>query len=467
MKKEIKIWTLSALLVAFAALYPVIFTYAQNVAEVDFVEVLPLVLLYPAVGFAIWIVFSLATKSPLRSALSAVLMVFILSNYMLLQKVVQMVFVNLKYWHILPIVLFIAAHILYLLFRFEEKTFEEIVPVGALVMVVLLLVNLVPAVPTILQKMASDSESTSIATAVEETDQPNIYWFIFDECASFPVIENFYNYTDKDVYDSLISKGFYISNSSRNETTDTHRIMTNCINLDYVVDSSMNMAEIETYRKNPLLYNILHTHNYVMRGIGDTAWLRIESITTDKQVKGETADGTGIVEMQLQNSVIAPFLVSSYTEQAELVLNTLGFFKQADNIDPNSSQFNFTYVSSPHVPFLFDENGKNVSALNYNNWDDPRYYVGQYRFVMNQIIDIVDVIIANDPMSVIILQSDHGPRSSEGLTFEDKTSILNCVYFMGEDISEIEGKSSVNTLRIVLNRLLGCQLEEVPIKYAQ
>lgn len=463
--KKIKNWLISAFLVFAAALYPVIFTYGQNVAEVDFVEVLPLALVYPTIGLVLWGIFALITKAPFRSALSAVLLVFFLANYMLFQKVVQMLFVNLKYWHILPIGLFILGHIIYAIFRFKEKTFEDIVPVGAIVMVVLLLINLVPAVPTIMQKMAANTQNEEISASVNKSDQPNIYWFIFDECASFPVIENFYNFSDKSNYSSLISKGFYISNTSHNEATDTHVVMTNCVNLDYVVNTSMNLAEIEAHRTNPQLYQILKDHNYTMRGIGDTEWLRIESITTNKSVKGETADGIGIVELQLKNSVIAPFISTSHTEHANLVLDTLAYYKQEENITPNSGQFNFLYVASPHVPFLFDEKGNEVSAVNYNNWDDPTYYVGQYQFIMNQIDEITDVIINNDPQSIIILQSDHGPRGSIGLTFEDKTSVLNCVYYMGEDVSEIEGMSSVNTLRFVLNRLLNCQLNEVPVAY--
>lgn len=466
-KKEIKMWLLSALLVVLTALFPVVFTYAQNVSEVDFVEVLPLVLIYPVAGLIVWAIFCLATKSPLRSALSAVLLVFLLSNYMLIQKVVQMVFVNMKYWHILPIALFVAGHILYLLFRFEEKVFEDIIPVGALVMVVMLLINLVPAVPTILRKISANTDRTTVSATAEETKQPNIYWLVFDECASFPVMENFYQFTDKTNYNKLVNQGFYVSNTSRNEATDTHVVMTNCINLDYAVNTSMDLVEIDTHRSNPALYRILREHGYSLNGIGDTEWLKIDSITTSEKKRGETADGMSVVEMQLLNSAIAPFISSSRRELASEILNTIRYYQNPDNISPNSAQFNFVYVCSPHVPFLFDEYGRNVAAINYNNWEDSRFYVGQYRFIMDQIVVITDTIIENDPDSVIILQSDHGPRHSAGLTFEQKTNVLNCVYFMGEDMSEIEGKSSVNTLRLVLNRLMECDFEEVPVLYAE
>ena len=208
----------------------------------------------------------------------------------------------------------------------------------------------------------------------------------------------------------------------------------------------------------------MQENGYKVQGIGDTEWLKIESITTEVKDQGETADGMSVVEMQLKNSVIAPFLSESRSETEKLILDTLSFYQDSNNITPDCSQFNFIYTCSPHVPFLFDENGENVAAVNYNNWEDPKYYVGQYRFVMNQITKITETIIENDPNSVIVLQSDHGPRHSEGLTLEEKTNILNCVYYMGENISQIEGMSSVNTLRFILNRLLECKLEEVPVR---
>ena len=466
-KKEKKAWILSIALVVFASLYPVIFTYAQNVSEVDFVEVISLAFFYPLMGLVLWGGFTIITKAPLRSALSTVLLVFFLSNYMLIQKVVQMIFENLKYWHILPMGLLVLGHIIYFIFRFEEKSYEDIVGVGGLIIVVLLLINWIPAIPTIYQKITYASEETKCLIEVENSNQPNIYWFIFDECASFSVIDNFYKYSDKTNYNTLISQGFYVSDTSRNGAIDTHRVLTNCINLDYVVKPSMDLVEIETYRSNPLLYKILQENGYELRGIGDTNWLNVESITTVTKEQGETADGEGIVEMILRNTFVAPFLTISLSEMEKLILDTIGFFQNPENITPESSQFNFVYVCSPHVPFLFDENGNSVAAANYSNWEDPKYYIGQYRFVMDQIVKVTDTIIEKDPNSVIVLQSDHGPRHTAGLTFEQKTSVLNCVYYMGEDISQIEGKSSINTWRLVLNRLLDCDLKEVPDYYEE
>ena len=92
---------------------------------------------------------------------------------------------------------------------------------------------------------------------------------------------------------------------------------------------------------------------------------------------------------------------------------------------------------------------------------------------------IVEDIQKNDPDALIILMSDHGARyphwqvdhygakaydaSVETLYMQN---ILNCVYYQGKEM-DIEGKSGINTLRIVLNEIFMTNYEMLdnPEKY--
>ena len=124
-------------------------------------------------------------------------------------------------------------------------------------------------------------------------------------------------------------------------------------------------------------------------------------------------------------------------------------------------------MCTPHQPFLFDRNGGAVNPANYDNWEDEKYYLDQYIFVMDQMVQTVENIIENDPESIIIVQSDHGPRFNNEMPEEDKIAILNTVYFKGEEIPEIVGKSGVNTLRMVVNRQFGYHLEDLEVKESE
>jgi len=333
--------------------------------------------------------------------------------------------------------------------------------------VVLLLINLVPAAPTILQKLASDNQESSVSGGTEETNQPNIYWLIFDECASFPVMEKHYGYTDTTFQDHLTERGFYISHSSRNESGNTNAVLTNCLNLDYVVNSNMPLSEINTYTFDPPMYRLLSEKQYRILGVGDTLWLGgLESVTgPDAAAGGQTMEGIGVTEMILNNTVIAPFMVFDGTEASRVVLDSFEYLQDPEHITPNSGTFTLSYLCTPHQPFLFDENGNNVAPANYNNWDDPRYYLGQYIFVMKNLCEVVDCILENDKDCIIVVQSDHGPRSKDGMTFEERTNVLNAVYYRNEDMSQIEGLSSVNTFRLIFSKLFDMDMKEVPVYY--
>ena len=212
------------------------------------------------------------------------------------------------------------------------------------------------------------------------------------------------------------------------------------------------------------MLKVLNEQGYSLRGIGDTAWLGIESASVSSKAVAQTVEGYDANLVALQNTIIAPFVQYDGTASAKVILGTFEYIKDEKNITPNSATFNIVYVCAPHQPFLFDENGKSVQATNYNNWNDPRYYLGQYVYVMNEISQLADIIVRNDPDSVIIIASDHGPRFKEGMPYEDKLSVLNAVYYRGEDISEIEGKSGVNTLRTILDKLFDYGFQDLEVR---
>ena len=122
------------------------------------------------------------------------------------------------------------------------------------------------------------------------------------------------------------------------------------------------------------------------------------------------------------------------------------------------------YVQCPHSAFIYQKDGTQVPEADALNWRDPQYYLGQLQYVNGRILGAVDQILAHDPSTVVILQSDHGVRLGYHLAEEygdpyapetetiHQQNILNCVYIGGEAM-DISGLSGINTLRTVLNRL--------------
>lgn len=461
----LKIIFKNCVLVISMAVYPVLFMYFQNIKEVDFNEIANVLVLFIAVALVIYGMVILIFKRFGLSTVIASIFIALFFNYMIIQKGVQIIFSSLKYWHILPITIFIVAHIIYFLKKLPEEYYSSIILIMRITILSLILINAIPAVPNIITKFQIHSEKTQMeGKNIESGQESNVYWFIFDECASFKTMEKYYDYEDKTVFDALQELKFMISDDSRNESGNTVSVLTNCLNLEYIANSSMDATQLEELREENKLTNIFRENGYQIKGIGDTEWLGIQSVNQMEGAAGKTIEGMQISDLIMQNTVLAPFLRFDGTEEAKIIIDTFEYMQDRNNIEADASQFNIIYLNTPHQPFLFDKDGRAVSAVNYANWDDERYYLGQYIFVMNQMLKSVMNIVENDPNAVVIVQSDHGPRFNDEMPFEDKINILNMVYFKGEEISEIDGKSGVNTLRTVCNRLFGYELEDLEVR---
>ena len=140
----------------------------------------------------------------------------------------------------------------------------------------------------------------------------------------------------------------------------------------------------------------------------------------------------------------------------------------------DDATFTFCYIQAPHYPFVFDENGKTINDdSKAYEWTDKNLYLNQLKYVNNQLEEALDNIIENDPGAVIVVQSDHGARypmfkmskykkGDYNAEFETEKmqNPLNCVYMGGKQL-EIEGLSSINTWRKILNNLYGTDYEYI------
>lgn len=458
----------NCLLVISLAAYTVLFLYFQNIEEVNFKEVSGILVVFIVIGAVVYgMTFLIFKRLNLGAVVSCILIVF-LYNYMMIQSGIQLIFPRLKYWHILPIVAAIVLHIIYFLRKISEEKYNNIILVLQITVLGLLFINVVPAIPRIAEKWKVASKQVEMeSSSADHQKKENVYWFIFDECASFATMEKYYDYHDKTVFHRLQDLKFTISDNGKNECGNTDVVLTNCLNLEYVANTRMDAIQLNELRTDSKLTAVFAENGYEVRGIGDTEWLGIKSINQENLTEAKTVEGKNIVNLILQNTVLSPFLQFDGTASAKLILDTFAYVQKKENIQANSSQFNVVYMCTPHQPFLFDRNGGAVNPANYDNWEDEKYYLDQYIFVMDQMVQTVENIIENDPESIIIVQSDHGPRFNNEMPEEDKIAILNTVYFKGEDIPEIVGKSGVNTLRTIVNRLFGYHFEDLEVKESE
>ncbi len=463
----------SVLFVLLISTFPVFFLYLRNISEVDFATAAPVLGLFTGIACLLFLLMLLFTHSMPVAAVCTAIAMLVFQNYMPIQGLVQAVFSGAKYYQILPVLIILLLHLFYLIHRKLPKiaAFRAVqllcIGFGAV-----FLVTTATAIPTIAAKMKVESTAeASLQTAQYAGEHPNIYYFIFDEYSRFDMLEKYFNYDNTTLIDFLNERGFNTSYSSVNERASTTHVTANLMMLDNVARTFAPENQLQDYRQNGTLHSLLANFGYEEFGVGQSDYFGIPSQTY--QAAGDeaaTVEGTSFSDLLLQKTPLEPFLkVDSATDRARSLFDVRDYFQNANNYPTLHNRFTLSYLSFPHEPFTFTETGAFNDPSNWSNWKDPAYYRGQLIYTTEIMKEMVDGILANDPNSIIIIQSDHGARTlvtdaetGAIIPGEDRIKILNTVYYQGEKF-DIEGLTGINTLRAVLSKAMGANLPPVEV----
>lgn len=418
----------------------------------------------------------LVSRDWFKAALMASIAYLLMANYSGFEKLAMSVIAKVRYWHMAPLMIVVLLHIAYFVFTKLSGNFAKLsVQVVALVFSALILVNVVTSVPMIIakvqaQRAVTERQNEMVDDSVALTEMhPNIYYLLFDEYSNFPVLEKYYQYDNQDLMDLLVANHFSVSRTSHNESKATVIVTTNNLNLNYVATSAV---DYEQYRVNPELFKLLKQNGYDIHYLSSLAlqW-HDENSTEQSASEAKTVDGLTLSDIFVQKTILYPFLTRDKSNaEREQFYEYFDFLNNSIKLKDRNT-FVYVHFLAPHFPYIFDENGNGVSMANRNNTEEKQYYLGQFIYTTKYMMDSVKKIIDADPEAIIILQSDHSNRyvglplgQGSLTTFDEATNIFNAVYFGGKEGAEIEGLSSVNTLRTVLNDILQTDFEmlEVP-----
>lgn len=457
---------LAAALVSVSA-YPALFVYFHNIQESVISQVFEPVLIFVAVGFLAWLFFWFLSGRMAPGALVALLFMLVFMNYALIDAGVRKLIPDWRWWRIAPAFLFLFMT-LSLLQRFFGKRPEAdanaakiTVGIGA-VFLALTVANAGVGMHTLARlarsgvpsRPASHSAGPDPITIKTNGRRPNFYFFIFDEYARQDVLKKYANYDNAPFLDGLRSKKFYVSHSSLATASTTRVSIGNSLyySRQFRLDSE-TMAGI----KFPPLLDAFKRAGYVTyvfcpvyRFAGSLADVMLHSTAV-------------LAALSIEKTVLEKSFFA-YVQTAgneEIRADRLSLLKQAAEIMEKPSpapKFLFFHLLLPHEPFVFAENGASVSYENMNNWIDPKYYTGQLRFLSKKIDELADLILRSDPGAVVLMQADHGARPFSGLNEKELLASFNVLYLAGQE-ADIEGLSTINTLRLALNHALGLGLK--------
>lgn len=413
----------------------------------------------------------LIVRDTFKSTLFACVFYLLMMNYTFVQNIISAMLPMAKYWHIAPVLIVLFLHLAYFVYKKAPDDFFNIgTQVLGLVFSLLIVFNIVLAVPSVMKILQNrpDQPKSEIGNSINAEGKqevyPNIYYLLFDEYSNFPVLEKFYQYDNAPLRNFLEGNGFTISIDSHNESGATVVVTTNNLNLNYVATS---LSDYQQYRENPKLFEILDKYGYEIHYLSGLPiqWQDSQA----GEYEATTVDGLRFEDIFFKQTIFYPFFRDTENEYTEAFYQQFDYLNQSICLQPYNT-FVYVHFDFPHMPFVFNENGRYVGMENRNNTTDERYYLGQLKYTTKYMCDSLEKILKEDPNCIIILQSDHSnrfigaPVGQESLSKkEDYTNILNAIYYQGMELPEINGLSSVNTLRTVLNKILDEKLAMIEV----
>lgn len=356
---------------------------------------------------------------------------------------------------------------------------------------------------------------------------PDIYYIILDGYGRADILDSLYGYDNRPFIGFLEREGFYVAHRSHSNYTQTALSLASSLNMDYL-DNLLNVSLLRaSISRNPLHRVIEDSqvrHELSRRGyrfvVVDSGFriTRIDDadvlLTSAPKRFGDALDIEvllALVEMSPVSTFVASVRPMGSKKKRNVLSRLEGQLRRIRSnrpVLPHGGRivysFNaiktaselpgpkmvFAHIVCPHPPFIFGPRSPlDVYKPSRGNWESfsigldelggagagqdarrfKKGYAGQIEYANRQMENIIPLILAHNPNSVIIVQADHGPDLfTKWDTLEvpiDRFYILNAYYFPDRNYQDLYAAiTPVNSFRVVLNKAVGTSVPLLPDK---
>jgi len=481
------------------AIYPVLFLFSQNIAQVFFSETwVPIAI---ALGFTlIMLLLMVLIFMDIEKAgiITSVFLVLFFSFGHLFKVINQWGIGNPVYLLLIQCVI-IAGSVYFL-----KKTQLNLHNFGKLLNVIAACLIVFPifhigvfgfktgALP---QYNVSTKDSGNHPIKTGKTDKPpNIFYIILDAYARQDVLKEIFDYSNDEFIHSLVSKGFYVADKSTANYCFTQLSLASSLNSSYldlfakgVGDENTDYAPLFEAILNNRASGFLEQQGYKAKFVlsAGTGLERFAAPNLYALKRNKIWLANAFHEMVL-NSTPIPYLLRDTSSKVfdefdfhrKQVL--YAFNKVVDLSSFKGPLFVFAHIIKPHVPFVFSATGTPIAphrqqglwysvqkGMGRNEYLD--LYKQQLSFINEQVVKMVDEILSNSSEPpIIILQSDHGPILGEGSSLADTKlnillPILNAYYLPDDGKKHLYPTiSPVNTFRVIFKHYFNMDINTLP-----
>ncbi|MFZ1429150.1 MAG: sulfatase-like hydrolase/transferase [Geminicoccaceae bacterium] len=321
-------------------------------------------------------------------------------------------------------------------------------------------------------------------------ERPDIYYLIFDRYASPSTLQRYFDFNDAPLIAFLEKNGFYVAPGSHANYLKTGHSLASTLQMDYLDF----LADREGRRSSDWapIYRMLREHR-VARFLKSSGYryVQIGSWWSPTQVNpyADANPRFGFREFTstyAQGLALRPLLNlvapdSPYTRslqwdygQCQRVPWQIEQIKQA--AVGSEATFVFAHILVPHEPFVFDGEGRCLSAEESRKRGTRQGYVEQIRYANKIIMDLVTTLQARKgKQPIIIVQGDEGPfpetdvgnlrswREADHDELQIKMGIMNAYYFPDGDYRQIYPSiTPVNSFRVLFNKYFQADFNMLP-----
>ncbi|MEA1926362.1 MAG: hypothetical protein U9M90_03960 [Patescibacteria group bacterium] len=462
---------------------PIMSLYYQNADQAKLSFMIPPLLVILAVIAFFFVLLKLFTKNTHRSAaiLSVLIILFFSFGSCLnfnivtaiLGKEIQFFQIYLTLWILF---FFLSLFIIIKVIK-SHKNLTFVLNTISAVTFLMLVAQIIFFHITHPALIAQEQESSSIPQSEEF---PDVYYIILDGYARADIMKDFFGYDNSNFISFLEEKDFFVAKDSHSNYPRTYYSMPSSLNYEYVNflekyydEDLQDLSPLNELVQKNRVQKKFKEKGYTIVNI-QSDWEIANSIPYDiilgdshsfNEFDDKLIDMTPLKLCFLKKAII--------NSKRKKIQNAFDYIPEISKI--SEPTFSYIHIVSPHPPFIFDEHGNptDPSALTLlldgcaylkiepDRNDFAKKYGEQAHFITEKIKDVITLILQNsesDP--IIIIQSDHGSRSSCDSKNPFKTdlneqfSILNA-YHLPDSGKEMlyDSITPVNTFRIIFNIL--------------
>jgi hypothetical protein len=477
-----------------AAAYPVLFLFAQNVAEQVTLQPLwiPLVAALAAGAVALLLGRAL-TGDWLRGALLATLALALFFSFGHAWNALGEL-LGQRRWLIAAYVV-IGGALAVVVWR-GGRWVPTATRVVTFVLVVACAINAWSIASfTLAGRRAVASDAAPIQVAVGERGRPDIYFLVMDRYAGANTLRTQYGYDNSPFLDALRARGMAVAEDAWANYLKTALSLSSTLSMDFL-DGPALAAAARDGREVAATYALLQSHLPVPATLQSLGYEYVhvgsywEPTGTNPYADRVIGSARGDQFSSALLSTTALSLLSPPLEPGERTIEAWGTGKEftlrqfehvveTRNID--GPTFVFSHFLVPHPPYYFDADGSTPTEEERAQRSEEEEYVRQLEWTNGRILAMLDALldVPDDQQPIIVLAADEGPFPAEFAAderdfdwtaaspsqIERKYGILNAMHLPGIDPADAgfnDRSTPVNTFRYVMNAFFHADLAPLP-----